>query len=341
MKIAIIAFSTNGCSTSLKIKNILKNDEITLACKTTSDTLGIKNIEGKTSVWVSERFIDSDAIIFVGSIGIAVRYIAPFVKSKTTDPAIVCLDELGRFTVPILSGHIGGANKLANKIAEGLNSTVVITTATDINSKFSVDVFAVENNLRIMSMSLAKDCSARILDGRFIGMCSEYEYDELPNGLTKSDRGEFGICISQDKKKKPFDSTLSLIPMDVHLGIGCRKDTDSQKLCDFVFEILNEMNIDKSRICSINSIDLKSKEKAIIELSEKLRVPFYTYSSDELNKLEGTFSKSEFVNKITNVDCVCERSAMVKGKELIKKKTAKDGMTIAISLSPIKLRFLL
>ena len=105
MRISIVAFSTNGCRTAMRIKNSMPEHDFTLACKTTSDTLGLHNIEGRTIDWVGQRFTDSDALVFIGAIGIAVRYIAPYVKRKDKDPAVICLDEHGEYTIPILSGH--------------------------------------------------------------------------------------------------------------------------------------------------------------------------------------------------------------------------------------------
>ena len=90
--------------------------------------------------WTSAQFVQSDALIFVGAAGIAVRAIAPHCKSKTTDPAVVVVDECGRFAVPILSGHLGGANDLARAIAAVCGAVPVITTATDAHGIFAVDV---------------------------------------------------------------------------------------------------------------------------------------------------------------------------------------------------------
>ena len=92
--------------------------------------------------WTAAQFAQSDAIVFVGAVGIAVRAIAPHCRSKATDPAVVVLDECGRFAIPLLSGHLGGANDLARRLAKACGAVPVITTATDANGVFAVDEWA-------------------------------------------------------------------------------------------------------------------------------------------------------------------------------------------------------
>lgn len=340
MKIVVIAFSTNGCRTALRLRDNMPEHEFTLACKTSSDTLGIGNIEGRTIDWVGRRFPETDAMVFIGAIGIAVRYIAPYIRRKDVDPAVICMDEHGEYTIPILSGHIGGGNRLANDIAKAIDSRPIITTATDINGKLSIDTFATERNLRIGSLAVAKDISARILDGGFVGFLSHVPVTTpIADGLTVADDGALGICISYDSREKPFDRTLNLTPMDITVGIGCKRDTDPQKLYDFVIETLGSRGIDPKRVGSIRSIDIKSDEPAITQLSKVLKAPVTFHSSDELMALEGEFSSSEFVRSVTSVDCVCERSASMSGDGLILRKTSKDGMTIALCRKEFTIEF--
>ncbi len=331
MRISVVAFSTNGCRTALRMRDNMPDHDIMLACKTSSDTLGIETIEGKTIDWVGRMFPETDAIVFIGAIGIAVRYIAPYVRRKDVDPAVICMDEHGRYTIPILSGHIGGGNRLANDIARAMDSEPIITTATDINGKLSIDTFATEKGLRIGNLAIAKDVSARILDGGFVGFLSHVPITTpIADGLTPADDGALGICISYDSKEKPFDRTLNLTPMDITVGVGCKRDTDPQILYDFVIGTLESQGIDPKRVGSIRSIDIKSDEPAMIELSKGLKAPITFHSSDELMSLEGDFSSSEFVRSVTSVDCVCERSASMSGDPLILRKTSRDGMTIAL-----------
>ncbi|WP_207729702.1 MULTISPECIES: cobalamin biosynthesis protein [Clostridium] len=298
-----------------------------------AEELGLFSLKNGLKDWTEEHFHKKEAIIFIGAIGIAVRAIAPFVNSKTTDPAIVVIDELGKFTIPILSGHIGGANSLTEKILRILDSTPVITTATDINDKFSVDVFAKKENLYINDMTMAKKISSEVLDNVDIGLVSDYKIEgKLPKELKILENGEIGVCISV-QEKRPFINTLNLIPKILTLGIGCRRDTSIDKIENLVMKVLNENNILINAVKNIASIDLKKDEKGLIDFAEKYGFKFVTYTADELKRLEGNFSESAFVKSITGVSNVCERAATLgsnNGKLIINKR-AENGVTVAIA----------
>ncbi len=342
MRIDVVAFSTNGCAKALRLRDVLADEDVELYCKTSSDGLGIRRIEGNLREWTGRAFSECDAVVFIGATGIAVRHIAPFVRSKDTDPAVVCMDEHGRWAIALLSGHIGGCNLLTQRIADGMGAEPIITTATDLNGKFSVDTFAVRNGMRISSLKIAKDVSARVLDGRFVGFHSDIHIGgDLPDGITVADSGEFGVCISTNPDKRPFDVTLNLVPMDIVLGVGCRRGTDPARLKEFVTGQLGSLGVPPERVAAVASIDIKSDEKAILLLARDLRVPSRFYSSGELNSLEGEFTSSQFVKGVTDVDCVCERSAAMAsgGNDFLLRKTAEDGMTLAICTREISPRF--
>ncbi len=340
MRTVAVAYSSGGCRILLKLKEMF-GDDIDIFCKTSSESYGIEQIEGNMTRWTGEMFGRYDAMISVGALGIAVRHIAPFVKNKCTDPAVIVIDDAGRFVIPILSGHIGGANELAAKIADVLGSIPVITTSTDIHQRFAVDVFAKKNDLSITNMSLAKESSARLIDGRYVGFHSDLPIEgKIPDGLTIADDGEFGIDITYTPRDGVFDRTLTLIPRDIVIGVGCKRDTDPKRMMSFVNDILEKEGISRYRIKRVSSIDLKSDEPAIIQLSKRFKTELSFYTAEQLNSIEGSFTSSDFVKSVTDVDCVCERSAVYGGGELIMKKVASDGMTIALAKERIGLRWI-
>lgn len=211
MKISVIGFSRRGCALSEKICRGLQANayEVRGYAKTKYAVPGdfAAPVEEAVVKWTKERFRDSDALVFVGACGIAVRSIAPYVESKKTDPAVIVVDEHGRFAISLLSGHLGGANELAEKIAALINAQPVVTTATDLNERFAVDVFAKKNGCRILDMTLAKEISAALLAGEPVGFYSEFPWNgKLPDGLklyaAGQDNPALGICVAVSKKRR-------------------------------------------------------------------------------------------------------------------------------------------
>ena len=273
--------------------------------------------------------MDRDALVFIGACGIAVRSIAPYIKSKTVDPAVICLDEKGGFVISLLSGHIGGGNKLTAFLAKKLGAVPVITTATDVNGRFSVDAWAAENGFIIGSMAAAKRVSAAILE-HDIPICADVPIKgALPAGLCGGG-GDIGICVSV-RKIKPFKDTLSIIPRTLTLGIGCKRDTPCEKIEAAVLETLDKNGLDFRAVRAVASIDLKANEPGLLEFCKKHALKASLYTAAELMCVVGSFTASEFVKEKTGADNVCERSAALGGNELIISKTARDGVTVAVA----------
>ena len=335
MKTAIFAYSRRGCALAQKL-NISGDCRRFTTERLLSDGFGA--IKSPSLEFYGELFQSCDALIFIGACGIAVRCIAPHVESKTSDPAVICLDEAGSFVIPLLSGHIGGANRLATELAKIIGAVAVITTATDINLRFSVDTWAVENGFIIDDMRLAKEVSAEILE-RDIPLFTELEISgPLPDGLYYASSGELGIYVGWEKKQL-FNKTLRIIPPILHLGIGCRRGTAAETIKAAVGYVLGKNGIDSRAICSAASIDIKSDEAGLLEFCREAGLPLRFYSAGELQKLCGSFSGSEFVRSVTGVDNVCERAALMDADELIIKKTALDGVTVAVAAEKGALSF--
>ena len=295
-------------------------------------------IEKPFREFYGKLFQAHSALIFVGSVGIAVREIAPHVRSKATDPAVISLDELGKFVIPILSGHIGGANALAARLADALGATPVITTATDINHRFSVDTWATCHGCAISSLSAAKQVSAAVLEG-YVPLCADFPLSEaLPTGLTPGQSGTLGIFLGYHKCC-PFDTTLRLTPKVLHLGIGCRRGTGKEQIAQAVQEALAQENLDIHAVACAASIDLKADEQGLLDYCAQQRIPVSFYSAEVLRAIPGQFSGSEFVASVTGVDCVCERAALVGAQQLIVKKYARDGVTVAVALENWEVHF--
>lgn len=371
MKTGIICFSLRGCETAEQIKLALETQghEIRLAKKSRY----IQDAEPvNVDDWTREQFGWADHIIFVGACGIAVRHIAPYIRSKKQDPAVLAVDECGTFVISLLSGHLGGANELTHQMAGLLGAIPVVTTATDLHNCFAVDVFARKNNCEILNMQAAKAVSAALLAGKKVGFYSEFSWDgALPNGLVlcgadgvpseQTDEAmcvadhvaseqirenggsvyELGIAVTVHRDCKPFPSTVTIVPPVFVLGMGCRKGKEAAAIREAAAEAVKQNGIYLQSISKLTSIDLKKEEQGILALSEAWKLPFETYSEAELKEVQGEFSTSMFVQSITGVDNVCERSAVrgSNGGKLIQKKNGRDGVTTALAQKEWRMHF--
>lgn len=338
MKIAVITVTQNGAKIAETIRDkILSDFEVKIFCFNKYPASGgqcFDNIGELTKkIWV-----EFGALVFISACGIAVRAIAPFIRSKLSDPAVIAVDDSGRFAVSLLSGHIGGGNRLAEIISELIGAVPVITTATDNSGRFSPDMFAKANGLAIADMEAAKLIAAASLRGEIIGLYSDIPCKNIPEGLI-GNNDKYGICISHDVKKKPFDVTLNLIPKNLVIGAGCRKNVSHDELEKFILETLSKAGLSPLGIRFIATADIKKEEPAMISFAEKYGAELRTFTAEELSAVEGDFSASEFVKNAVGVDNVCERSAAACGGKIIVSKVKGNGVTCAVGVTPFSADF--
>ena len=297
-----------------------------------NEKLFIRNGESLKD-WTKAAFENADAIIFIGAAGIAVRSCAPFLRGKDKDPAVLVCDELEKYVIPILSGHIGGANALALQLARYIGAEPVITTATDLNGVWAVDNWAVKNDFYISRPQDIKYISAALLRGEKVGFASDIPLpqrllDELPENVVLNDTGlDAGVDLTPFSRPPKFKRTLTLVPRCIDLGVGCKKDTA-------VFDMMkafSHLRIHRAAVKYVATIDIKKDEQAVHSLCARTGAELKCYTAAELKKAEGEFSKSDFVKSITGVDNVCERAAALasNGGEPIIKKTVYNGTTMA------------
>lgn len=327
MNIAIFAYSRTGCKTARRVCAALPEAEP--VCYTVP-RLGEAGFLPLEKAVYGTAFSEMDALIFVGAAGIAVREIAPYVRDKRTDPAVLCLDERANFVIPLLSGHIGGANALARRLAAVLGAAAVVTTATDVNGKFSVDTWAAEHGCAISDMGLAKRVSAEILE-HAVPICSEFPISgPLPDGLVLGGSGELGIYIG-NTMRTPFTHTLRLVPRVLRVGVGCRKGISQEAVEDAIQDVFAENRLDPAAISGVFTINLKEYEDGLRAACAAHGWPLTCYSAAELRDVSGDFTASPFVESVTGVDNVCERAAMLGAARLLVRKCAKNGVTVAVA----------
>ena len=283
--------------------------------------------------WTAEHFAQDEALIFVGAVGIAVRAIAPHCRSKATDPAVVVVDEGGNFAVPLLSGHLGGANALARALAKACGAVPVITTATDVNGLFAVDLWAKAQNCAVLEPERIKHVSGTLLAGQTVRYWSPWPVaGEAPAGVKKTDAPEaadFALTLT------PQGEALHLVPRIGVLGVGCRRGTTAQQLEEAFAAFCAASGLSPAAVCAAASIELKKDEPGLAEFCKAHGWPITFYPADELRAVPGQFTPSAFVASVTGVDNVCERSAVkASGGTLLLPKTAGGGVTLALAVRP-------
>lgn len=359
MKVSIVSFSIQGAELSNRIKKHLTGKEVCLVQNTTNKRAAhlVPKTAGSLYEWTKEQFREADVVIFIGACGIAVRSIAPFVTDKRTDPAVLVIDDCGRYVISLLSGHLGGANAWAERIAKWIGALPVITTASDSRGKMAFDLLAKNNDLFITDMRTAKILESAYLDGEKIGICSDLPYDgPLPKDLFEfsqdQEKGKYGIYIGTDPvKAESFVQTLWLIPRCMVAGIGCRRGKSEKEILRALEKAMDLAGYPPESLFGIASIDLKKDEQGILDAVKSWRVIYGKiscefYTADELKSVKESLSRSPFVREITGVDNVCERAALYAAVQesgekgsLILPKQVMDGVTVALAKMERRISF--
>ena len=349
-KLQIIAFTAQGKCLAEQLKDLSVEEHIRI----------YYTGEQKESAAhiVKRSFKQRIPLLFIGAMGICTRLIAPYMVDKLHDTAVVVMDETGRYVIPVLSGHVGGANNLARKISQVTGAEAVITTATDLHGLFAVDEFAVKRHLLILNKEGIRQISSKLLSGQCVTIAVQddrfvVEENGLPERvrikpwkeyLFNNKQKEYGIILNKTKENADVcisedlsvGAILYLRPRPYVLGIGCRKGIAASDMENTVIRLLHQAGVSIEEVDGVATIDRKRNEGALHALCRKYILHLKTYSADELKDLHGEFGHSDFVEKTVGVDNVCERAAvryaMEQGgvEEQIIPKTASSGVTIAI-----------
>ena len=344
--LAFVAFTDKGLSLGRRL----------VEC--TGGSLDSGRDEGfSLSAWTGRQFEVREGLVFIGAAGIAVRAIAPYIKSKATDPAVVSLDEDGQFVIPLLSGHLGGANALARRLSALTGGTAVVSTATDRNSVFAVDLWAKKQGMAILRPERIKLVSGKLLDGGKVMLSCPWPIGgEIPQGITllrnPADAANFGntaiaagavnaanatmetdaACDVRVTVRPCREEALLLVPRVLCLGIGCKRGITAEAMEEAFQSFCQERAILPEAIARAASIDRKKDEAGLLAFTKAHSWPVRFLTADALSQVSGDFSASPFVRETVGVDNVCERAAAAGGGTVIEKKYARCGITFAVAL---------
>lgn len=317
-KTAVIVFTDGGLNLYKKLR-------------INADLYFNKKLTGGVKKFIPKIMRDYDAVIFISACGIAVRMIKDYIVSKDKDPAVIVMDECGKFAIPILSGHLGGANELSQLLAKKTGGIAVVTTASDVRGVESIDMFAKRNGLVIEDIHSIAPVMARIVEGKNILLINDtdFKYD-YKNIVENESDAEAALVVSSYIYRLNIPTT-NLRPKNLYVGIGAKKNIKKETVLEAIRLAFKEKNLSILSIKKFISIDIKKDEAGIVEAAKDLGVDFITFSADELNKVKGEFVESKFVKETTGCGAVSARSAAM-FSELVLEKFIYDGVTISIGM---------
>jgi len=341
--IAIISITEGGYRLSKRIAESFESADIYY---TNTDRKEDKELILPLKKFTKDIFERYDNLIFVMAVGITVRVIAPYIKDKTKDPAVVSIDEKGNYVVSILSGHIGGANRLTQKVAEGIEAIPIITTASEVLDTKSIDMIALDEGFKIENMEDAKIITSLVVNGKKVGVYSSVSitknlpedyiiYKSLESIEEAIKEGEIqGVLIIDSFRNKVFENIPNavLIPQNTVVGLGCRRGKSKEEIIAFIKENLRKLDIYEESLSKITSAWVKKDEEGIIQAAKILNANVEFYDKEQIEYVQDKFESSEFVMKtigVRNVAEPCGYLASNHGKNIMKKKK-NNGITLSI-----------
>jgi len=353
--VAIFSVTRQGVETAAKIRDILNKKEI--SCRIFAPQKytqkGVIPLDKKLGESVREVFSDVDAIVAVMATGIIVRTVAPLLKSKMSDPAVVCVDTSGRFAISLLSGHYGGANELAKLIADGLGAVPAITTASDVLGKQSVDELAralhceilnPESLVAVNSVLVNEEKLVLVLAGNVkipLDKIRDYTIrtaENIEQAIEIVNGFDAGVIITNEEtmRNELMKPATILKPKKIAVGIGSRKNVSEDDIVETVNCALKQVNIPLERVDRLATVEIKKDSLSMNKAAKRLELNLEFISIEDLRSFrhEDLSPDSKLVEEKIGVGGVCERAALIiagKKAKLILKKTKAKGVTVAIA----------
>jgi cobalt-precorrin 5A hydrolase len=287
---------------------------------------------------VAAHFRRFSGHVFIMATGIVVRMVSGLLVNKAEDPAVVVVDDRGRFAVSLLSGHIGGANRLAQQVAAIIGAQAVITTATDVNAVAAIDVLAVELGLKIENPQAIKTVNMALLTGAPVAVHDPLGIlaDRIPNTAASSGSGAAtpAWVWVDDRISAAPPGALVLRPLSLVAGIGCNRNTGVEEIRALLVGALQAAGLAAACLKLLASIDLKRDEPGLAALAHELSLPVQFFSREEIGAVEDAVpTPSAAVAKHIGVKSVCEAAAILASRsgELIVPKRSSRNATVAIA----------
>ena len=345
-RISVLAITKNGIEMGLSLKNLFPDWQIFAPSKFSDENEMINWYDDSTSIKIVDLFQSNDALICLFSLGAVIRLIAPHIKDKKTDPAVIVIDDKAQFVISVLSGHLGGANELSNNIAAKINATPVITTAADVNKTIPVDLVGREFGWKIDDDTTVTKVSAFMVNKEKIGVFQDAgEKDwwkkELPNnvskyenfeGLKNSDSKGFLIISDQIFNDEILENTVVYRPQTLVVGVGLHWDTSKDTIKNGLKSSLEKFHLSSKSLARFVSIKKEKDVEGLIELGKEMDIPIEYIDRVDLADVI-TPNPSKTVQAFEGTSSVSEAAALKSsgGKLIVEKQKFPPNLTIAIA----------
>ena len=346
-KVAVLGITKNGIKIGLRLKEYFPNFEVFAPIKFSDNNEKIQWYDESTSQKIVDLFKKHDGIICLFSLGAVIRLLAPHIKDKKTDPAVIVIDDKTNFVISVLSGHLGGANELSNEIAEKMDATSVITTAADVNKTIAVDLVGKKFGWKIDDDSNVTRISAFMVNKEKIGVFQnvgqkEWWEGKLPENITffsniedlkNSDSKGYLIITNDEIENEEVlrDSVVYRVP-NLVVGIGLHWDTSKETISNGVNETLEKFGLKQNQIARFVSIKKDKDVVGLIELGKEMKVQVEYIDREELATISAP-NPSKTVQAFEGTASVSEAAAIKssKGELIVEKQKFPPNLTVAIA----------
>lgn len=349
MRVAVIAITRNGAQLGQRLRGGLAGAELHVSSRYAGQAGAVRQLfdPGDLKALTASLWKEYDGFVFIMAAGIVVRMIAPLIESKETDPAVVVMDDAGKFAISLVAGHLGGANELAERCAFISGARPVITTATDANGLPSFDLLAKEQGWVIDDLSRVKLLNRLLLDDEEIAvvdptgkariwLCGRGRasfHDTIAEAMNSAARGFLFVTNRHLPPQALSDNLLILRPCNLVLGIGCNRGTPVDEIDAFVTAQLKRIFLSRKSVRMIATITLKRDEAGLTAFAERLGVPLAYFEADQLNAVACPSAPSQHALAAVGACGVAEPSAILGagGGRLLLKKVKSENVTLAVA----------
>ena len=346
--VAILAITKNGISIGRKIKKIYHDWNLYVPEKFSDGIQDTVWFDEPTSKKIEHLFKTSDALICLFSLGAVIRLIAPYLKDKKTDPAVLVIDDGAGFVISVLSGHLGGANKLSEEIAGKLGAKAVITTAADVNKTIVVDLVGREFGWSIEDDSTVTSTSAHMVNAEKIAVFQNAgeknwweKWGKLPSNVTiynsyeqvkKSDAKAYLVISDEEIQDEFVSKSVVYRPKSLVFGIGLHHDTSKETIINGIKEVCKNFKLSPKSISKLVSIKKPKDVQGLIDAGEQMKIPIQYVNREELATVDAP-NPSDTVKVFEGTSSVSEAAAILasSGNLVVEKQKFPPNLTIAVA----------